>query len=237
MRLIGADPMQIDALLFDKDGTLFDFSKTWNVWCAGIIHHFADGDAARADAIAKAIEFDLRTQTFLPTSPAIAGTNREIAELIAAEVPGSDVDAVDHYIAHAAATAPLAQAVDLAPFLKALRAKGLKLGVMTNDTEMGARSHLTHTGVYELFDLVLGSDSGHGAKPDPDPLLAFARHVDIAPERVAMVGDSTHDLIAGRAAGMPTIGVLTGMAGTETLAPYANVVLDNIGDIPGWLGL
>jgi phosphoglycolate phosphatase len=229
--------MQIEALLFDKDGTLFDFSKTWNVWCAGVIDHFADGDSARADAIAQAIEFDLATQSFLPTSPAIAGTNREIAELISAQVPGSEVDAVDRFIAHAAATAPLAQAVELAPFLQGLRDKGLKLGVMTNDTEMGARAHLTHTGVYDLFDLVLGADSGHGAKPDAQPLLAFANYVGIAPEKVAMVGDSTHDLIAGRAAGMSTIGVLTGMAGPDTLAPYANVVLNNVGDIPSWLGL
>jgi phosphoglycolate phosphatase len=50
-----------------------------------------------------------------------------------------------------------------------------------------------------------------------------------------MVGDSTHDLIAGRAAGMPTIGVLTGMAGRETLEPYADAVLENIGEIPGFL--
>lgn len=229
--------MQIDAVLFDKDGTLFDFSKTWNVWCAGVISHFADGDQALANAIAAAIEFDLETQTFLPTSPAIAGTNREIATLIAAEVPGSDVDAVDHYIAHAAATAPLAPAVDLAPYLEGLRAKALKLGVMTNDTEMGARAHLTATGVIDLFDLVLGSDSGHGAKPSPEPLLAFADHIGCDPARIAMVGDSTHDLIAGRRAGMPTIGVLTGMAGPDELAPYADLVLETIGEIPRHLGI
>ena len=163
--------MQIDALLFDKDGTLFDFSKTWNVWCAGVINHFAEGLAARAEAIAQAIQFDLTTQSFLPSSPAIAGTNREIAELIASALPTANVDAIDSYIAHAAATAPLAPAVDLEPFLAGLRAQGLKLGVMTNDTEMGAHAHLKNTGVFDLFDLVLGADSGFGAKPAPDPLL------------------------------------------------------------------
>lgn len=228
--------MQIKGLLFDKDGTLFDFSKTWNVWCAGVISHFAEGDAARASAIAAAIGFDLDNQVFLPTSPAIAGTNREIAELIAAELPGSDVDYIDQFIARAAATAPLAEAVDLAPFLDGLRALGFKLGVMTNDTEMGATAHLTHTGVYDHFDLVLGADSGFGAKPDPSPLLAFANHVGLTPDQVAMVGDSTHDLRAGRAAGMPTIGVLTGMAPEAELAPFADVVLADIGHIPSWLG-
>ena len=50
-------------------------------------------------------------------------------------------------------------------------------------------------------------------------LLAFADAVGIAPARIVMVGDSTHDLHAGRAAGMQTVGVLTGLAGAETLAP------------------
>ena len=50
-----------------------------------------------------------------------------------------------------------------------------------------------------------------------------------------MVGDSTHDLIAGRAAGMWTVGVLTGIAATDELAPYADAVLPDIGHLPGWL--
>ena len=43
-------------------------------------------------------------------------------------------------------------------------------------------------------------------------------------------------LQAARAAGMRTVGVLTGMAGPEDLMPYADVVLPDIGHIPGWLG-
>lgn len=50
-----------------------------------------------------------------------------------------------------------------------------------------------------------------------------------------MVGDSTHDLIAGRAAGMVTVAVLTGMADAATLSPHADVVLPHIGHLPEWL--
>jgi phosphoglycolate phosphatase len=50
-----------------------------------------------------------------------------------------------------------------------------------------------------------------------------------------MVGDSTHDLHAGRAAGMRTIGVLTGAAVAAQLSPFADVVLRDIGEIPAWL--
>ena len=57
-----------------------------------------------------------------------------------------------------------------------------------------------------------GFDSGFGAKPALGPLLAFATAMGLLPDQVVMVGDSPHDLIAGRAARMHTIGVLTGLA-------------------------
>ncbi|MEH6752099.1 MAG: HAD hydrolase-like protein, partial [Paracoccaceae bacterium] len=50
-----------------------------------------------------------------------------------------------------------------------------------------------------------------------------------------MVGDSHHDLLAGRRAGMQTLGVLTGTALAADLAPMADAVLPDIGHIPAWL--
>jgi phosphoglycolate phosphatase len=72
---------------------------------------------------------------------------------------------------------------------------------VTNDAEAPAHAHLNRAGVADLFDFVAGCDSGHGAKPAPGQLLAFARRTGLAPERVVMVGDSLHDLHAGRMPG------------------------------------
>jgi phosphoglycolate phosphatase len=52
---------------------------------------------------------------------------------------------------------------------------------------------------------------------------------------VAMVGDSRHDLDAGRAAGMHAVAVLTGMAERNDLAAHADVVLDNIAGLGAWI--
>jgi phosphoglycolate phosphatase len=134
-----------------------------------------------------------------------------------------------------AESAPQANATPLVPLFDGLRARGLRLGVATNDAEGPARAHLNAAGVSGHFDFVAGFDSGHGAKPSPGQLLAFARAVGVAPDRVAMVGDSTHDLIAGRNAGMVTVGVLTGMAGAQDLRPFADAVLPDIGHLPDWL--
>ncbi|GHG91384.1 HAD family hydrolase [Pseudodonghicola xiamenensis] len=227
--------MPIDAILFDKDGTLFDFGATWNVWSRRVIDDLAGGDANLARAMADAMRFDLDSNSFLPDSPVIAGTNREAAEYIASALPDRSVEEIERHLTLSAAEAPLAPAVPLAAFLDALSAQGLRLGVMTNDTEYSARAQLGGAGVLDRFAFVAGFDSGYGAKPAPDPLLAFCDAVGVAPGRTAMVGDSTHDLIAGRAAGMATLGVLTGVAGIEELAPHADAVLPDIGHIPDWL--
>lgn len=227
--------MRVDGLLFDKDGTLFDFGATWNTWAARMIQEMAGGDMALAARIADELDYDLAAQSFLPHSAIIAGTNRDAAEAVARAMPHRAVEELETTLMHAASSAPLLEAVPLAPFLADLASRGLRLGVMTNDTEFAARAHLGSVGVEGLFDLILGFDSGFGAKPDPSPLLAFSDRFALAPERVAMVGDSTHDLIAGQRAGMQTIAVLTGMATEEELAPYADAVFPDIGHIAGWL--
>jgi phosphoglycolate phosphatase len=223
------------AVLFDKDGTLFDFHATWSVWAHGVIDDLARGDPELMARLADAAHYDLQARRFRPTSPIIAGTNREAAECFASVLPVLPVEEVEIHLMRRAAEAPLAPAVPLAPYLDGLAARGLRLGVVTNDTESGARAHLGSAGVLDRFDFVAGFDSGYGAKPAPGPLLAFAQAVAVAPARVVMVGDSAHDLIAGRAAGMQVIGVLTGTASRADLAPLADAVLPDIGHIPDWL--
>ena len=131
--------------------------------------------------------------------------------------------------------APQREAVPLIPLLTLLRGRGLKLGVATNDAETPARAHLAQSGVTQMFDFIAGFDSGHGGKPAPGQLLAFAQQTGLHANTVGMVGDSTHDLRAGRAAGMTCIAVLTGLATQDELAPYADVVLPDIGYLPAWL--
>ncbi|AZV77427.1 HAD family hydrolase [Parasedimentitalea marina] len=227
--------MPVDALLFDKDGTLFDFSATWNGWTETLIRELAQGQDDVAQALAKVLGYDLETTSFHPDSIAIACANAEIAAAVAPLIDHLDQAAIEQHLSVSAAGANLAEAVPLGAFLDDLLARGKVLGVMTNDAEFSARSQLERAGVLDRFAFVAGYDSGHGAKPDPDPLLAFCKAVGIDPARTAMVGDSRHDLEAGNAAGMRRIGVLTGLAKRDDLAPLADVVLPDIGHIPAWL--
>jgi phosphoglycolate phosphatase len=227
--------MPVDAFLFDKDGTLFDFAATWNSWAANMLEQLGQGDQVRIAAMADVVSFDLQEQAFRADSMVIAGTNGEVAATLSPFVPQMPEAELERFLAESAAAAALSEAVPLAAFLDELLARGKVLGVMTNDAEISATSQLQRSGVLDRFAFVAGFDSGHGAKPDADPLLAFCAATGVAPQNTAMVGDSLHDLIAGEAAGMTRIGVLTGMAEHDDLAPHADVVLPNIGHIPAWL--
>jgi phosphoglycolate phosphatase len=226
--------MRADGILFDKDGTLFDFNATWIAWVEALIGRWAGSDADLGSRLAVAVGFDRAARAFLPGSVVIAGTPDDVATALAPVLARPALALVPLLNAEAAC-APMAEAVPLVPLLTGLRAKGLMLGVATNDGEAPARAHLEAAGVTGLFDYIAGSDSGHGGKPAPGICLGFAAATGLDPARVVMVGDSTHDLRAGRAAGMQTVGVLTGLASAEVLAPFADAVLADIGALPSWL--
>jgi phosphoglycolate phosphatase len=225
----------IRGILFDKDGTLFDFHATWGGWTRALLDRLDDGDALRRAALARALGYDDDAGRFHPASPVIAGSLGELADLVAPHVVEAQRDGLVQRLGAMAAQANAVEAVALAPLLQRLRGAGLALGVATNDGEAPARAHLGDHAA--RFDFIAGYDSGFGAKPQPGMLLAFAHACRLDPRQVLMVGDSLHDLHAGRAAGMRTLGVLTGMATAGTLAPHADAVAPDIGHLPALLGL
>lgn len=225
---------QIRAVLFDKDGTLFDFRKTWGPWTGDFIERLAGAPEAAA-RLAEAMGYDMQARQHLPHSAFIAGTAETWGQILVDNMPGWDLEALLARIDEETADVPQMPAAPLVPLFTELRARGLRLGIATNDGIGPVTRHMADAGLAELVDFVAGYDSGHGAKPGPGMLLAFARAARVDPAQTLMVGDSTHDLFAAHAAGMPAVAVLTGHAEAADLAPHAEAVLDTIGELPAWL--
>ena len=90
---------------------------------------------------------------------------------------------------------------------------GLKWGVVTNKS---ARFTVPLTQAMPLFgtaQAIISGDTTPHAKPHPAPLLEAARQLDVAPVRCVYVGDDERDIVAGRAAGMPTVAAAYGYLG------------------------
>lgn len=226
---------KFDAILFDKDGTLFDFHKTWGQWSRSFLIDIAGQDMAVARRMAVAADFDLDSARYGEGSVLVAATPHEIAEVLLPFLPGASLRGLVSRMNALSANVEQQEATPLGPLLGELLSRNLRIGVVTNDCEMPARAHLSAAGVLHLLDTVIGCDSGFAPKPAPDMLLAFAETALIDPAAVVFVGDSPHDMIAARAAGMTPVGVLTGAATRGQLAGLAETVLPSIAGLPRWL--
>jgi phosphoglycolate phosphatase len=229
----------IRGIIFDKDGTLFDFTRTWGEWARRVIEDLSAGDADLARELARILGFDRENGTFDPASMVIAETADSVMQALLPLLPGRDPGSLLDRLNQLSGEVDPAPATDLVAVLTQLRfpadAAPRRIGLATNDAEEPAHRHLRSAGVDDLFDFVVGYDSGFGGKPEAGQLIAFATQMALAPASVAMVGDSRHDLDAARAAGMMAVAVLTGVALAEELAPHADVVLPDISHLPEWL--
>ena len=84
-----------------------------------------------------------------------------------------------------------------------LKARGLKLACLTNKPLAFAQALLKDKGLDGFFELTFGGDSFDRKKPDPLPLLKTCEALGTTPARTLMLGDSSNDAQAARAAGCP----------------------------------
>jgi pyrophosphatase PpaX len=108
----------------------------------------------------------------------------------------------------------------IAEMLAALDARGYRLGVVTSKMQHFARRGMRIFDLEKYFDVAVFHDDVTRHKPDPEPLLEAARRAAVDPRNAFYIGDSIHDIVAGRAAGMTTVAVLWG--------PFERDVLEGV---------
>jgi phosphoglycolate phosphatase len=116
--------------------------------------------------------------------------------------------------------------------LKVLKARGLKLACLTNKPTAFAMPLLEAKGLAGFFDVAFGGDAFERKKPDPLPLLKTCEALGSEPARTLMVGDSSNDAQAARAAGCPVVLLSYGYNHGEPVASAgADAVLDRIDEL------
>lgn len=100
--------------------------------------------------------------------------------------------------------------------LRKLKAAGLKVGIVTRNCDRAVRRIVPH--IEALCDIFLSRDSVKKVKPDPYHLAAILDRLGVSGRHAVMVGDHPMDILAGKRAGMRTVGVLTGRTTESELA-------------------
>ncbi|TAM45267.1 MAG: phosphoglycolate phosphatase [Gammaproteobacteria bacterium] len=117
-----------------------------------------------------------------------------------------------------------------------LSATSFSLACITNKAEAFTVPLLKQLDLYKYFKLVLSGDSLPKQKPDPLPLLHACKHFDITPDHGVLVGDSSNDVQAARAAGMPVICVTYGYNhGHDIRDSHPDAVVDSLVDVLQYL--
>ena len=227
---------RIQGIIFDKDGTLFAFNDTWAQWSVTFLTSLAPNDDALRRSMADKVGFDWDAKTFKAGSLAVNAAVDEQCILLASVHPELDAKQIERLAFDALQDSNATPVCDLHGLLGGLRDTGFRLGVATNDFENSAHTQMRDAKIDHHFEFICGFDSGHGSKPGAGIITAFCAQMNLDPAHVAMVGDSTHDLEAGRSAGVGlNVGVLTGPARMQDIEHLADVILPDISGLPAIL--
>jgi HAD superfamily hydrolase (TIGR01509 family) len=226
----GDGGMALEGLIFDLDGTLIDSVGVYYVMMESVFEKLHWPKVSR-EVMRNAIKdggFDW--DLVLPP-----GTGRSTEELIA-----SAREVIQDMYPRV-----FEKDVGLVPgterLLRKLHERTVKLGLVTSTLGRFIKFKLIPLkkhGLCDLFQSVITLDDVKNRKPSGDPLLECARRLGEHPEKCAYVGDATVDIVAGKAAGMGTIAVLTGVDDYESLkGEDPDVILDSVSQLTERLNL
>ena len=212
------------AAIIDLDGTLVD---TLGDFCAALDATFAELALPRLDRtevermIGKGSEHLIRSAlAAVGGSPALYEPAWEAYQRVYRSLNGQ----------HATLYPGAAEA------LQALRDAGLRLACLTNKPTEFAKALLLAKGLDRQFDFVFGGDAFERKKPDPLPLLRTCEALQSKPASTLVIGDSSNDAQAARAAGCPVLLVTYGYNHGQPVSEVdADGTIDALPQALAWL--
>lgn len=121
--------------------------------------------------------------------------------------------------------------------LTALATQGMRWGIVTNKPAWLTDPLLAALSLPSQPCAVVSGDTLRERKPHPAPLLHACAACDCPPHHTIYIGDAERDIVAGKRAGMLTLGALYGYIGEmdEPLLWQADGYIDHAGEIHAWI--
>ncbi|WP_251044651.1 MULTISPECIES: phosphoglycolate phosphatase [unclassified Lysobacter] len=209
------------AVLFDLDGTLLDSAPDM----------LAVANRMRAD----------RGLPAMPMAPLRAQVSKGSRAMLGAAFPDVDPAQRDGWVQEFLDLYEAELGLHGAPFdgveamLAALEAAGSPWGIVTNKPEYLARKLMPLLGWQTRCAVLIGGDTLSARKPDPLPLTTAAHRIGVEPAHCIYVGDDERDIIAARAAGMPSVVALWGyrLDHDDPLAWQGDVLIESPAQLIG----
>ncbi len=228
----------VEAVVFDKDGTLVDLDVSWAASGRAWLDAASGGDRHLWLELAGGLGFDGAVGRLVPDGVMAAGTLDELDRhtrmaLVEAGLAGASVDRRIASARHAAIDAALEvngipTLGDVAAGFRRLASARVQIGVVTSDDRAVAEALLVSIGIDHLVRRVVGGDDPVAPKPSPDGILAVCSDAGVEPTRTLMVGDSTADLLAARRAG---VAGFVAVGADSPAAAGADAVVASIDDL------
>jgi len=213
--------LKVGAVMFDLDGTLIDSIDIYFLIVEKALERLNLPAVSRTRILAAAESEDFKWELILPQE--VLNRKEKIVDeawaVISEIAPQLFADNLD-----------LIQGAER--IVENMASKGLKIGLVTSTQRKYLEikmQPLKDAGVDKLFEAIITSDDVEKRKPAPDPLITCAQQLNMKPGNCVYVGDTTTDIKAGKAAGMRTVGVLTGFNDYESLnRENPDAIIDSI---------
>jgi len=216
--------LSVQAVIFDMDGTLIDSIETYYRIVEIALERLKMPQVSRRKILDAAEDGDFNWEVVLPgevlnNKDEIIAAAWEIIAEIAPRMFAENIKLIrgaDHILQTISKGTP-------------------RIGLVTSTPQRDLKMKmepLKSAGVDNLLEVIITSDDVEKRKPAPDPLLACARKFRVQSSKCVYVGDTRIDIKAGKAAGMKTVGVLTGFDDYDMLANEGpDAIIDSIGNL------